>query len=49
MTGRLRPSTVSSTYSVILEFAVPSYRSDKARKNGTTDDNYTKPAKSNEK
>ena len=26
-------------HSVILEFAVPSYRSEKAKKNGTTDDN----------
>jgi DNA replication protein DnaC len=36
-------------HSVILEFTVPSYRTEKARKNGTADDNYTKPAKSKEK
>lgn len=35
-------------HSVILEFAVPSYRTEKARKNGAADDNYTKPAKSKE-
>ena len=36
-------------HSVILEFAGPSYRSEKARKNGTADDNYAKPVKSKEK
>ncbi len=39
-------------HSVILEFAVPSYRSEKAekaRKNAAADDNYTKSAKPKEK
>jgi DNA replication protein DnaC len=36
-------------HSVILEFAVPSYRSEKARKNGAADDNYAKSAKAKEK
>ena len=36
-------------HSVILEFAVPSYRTEKARKNGAADDNYPKPPKSREK